>query len=358
MPNNPSSPTPVTVPLYPQLLSAGVGFKVGINLGFSSNSYRLYAFDTGGNGFWSGYGPWWPQTSQTSPTANISYVDGVRYEAIVVTATVYFADASGSQAATQASAQVAQIQTATGPGLGNWQEDINNNQAPVGGTYFGNFGAAMGTNVKVPGVLSQMPGGLNNGFCVTLGSYPEDQSDSLQGSLQIGLSASDIDGATNVIPLTPGAMELIPVGVLSIADTVINTTATPPGGGAPTPQPVHVLLDTGNPTTHITTGTVIPQDTLANLAGPVDTNGFGTLPAGLRLKLSSGDVTIMEFTTGLTPGKNLVTFSPGAAGGPGAVNTGLQPFFGNRVMFYPDSENAFISISPSSPESSATGPNP
>jgi hypothetical protein len=353
MSNGSPGASPVSVPLYPQYI-AGTGYKVGIYVGFAADSFRPYEFDTGGIGFWSGYSPqWWPKSSQAQPAVQNHYASGTTYNGVAVPATVYFADPSQTRAALQGQATVAQILTATGHKAADWQETIDAGGAPLFKAFYGDFGASMLAKQGLKSVLLQLSDGPGNGFAVTLGDFPP-QNQAGTGSLQIGLTEQDVAGAANRIPLTAQAEGPFAQGVLSIDGTTINQGGGP-GGGAAEPPPVNVLFDSGAPVTHIWTGPHLPADALLPYAagGKVDAKGKGTLAPGHRLTLASGGVTILDFVTGTVAGQNEVVFSPAAAspGNPGNaegyVNTGIQPFFGRTITFYPGTgTDGFIALSP------------
>lgn len=355
-----ASAAPVTVPLQPIFVQE-TGWKIGITVGFeaSPQGWKLFEFDTGGPGFWAGYGSdWWPAFQPIPPEQElqIKYASGNEYNGIVGTAPLYFAGAPGTVAMTT-TATVARIVHGKVKGS-NWQKDINHNQPPLYSNFYGDFGADLNRYPPGPGpghhvisVLLQVA----NGFVVEIGPYPSSPTQPPTGQLQIGLTEEDISGAANVLPLATGEKGLSATGVLRIGGQAINLPAG--GGGSSGPQPCAVLFDSGAPSTHVWTGTVIPQSALAGLPGvTVDGNGKGTLPAGLDLELVYDGITIMSFTTGTQTGKNLVTFSPAhtdaSSSGPNAgggepagyVNTGLVPFFGNRITFYPDGGNGFIAL--------------
>jgi hypothetical protein len=355
-----SSAQPTTVPLHP-IFVEGTGWKIGITIGFeaSPQGWKLFEFDTGGPGFWAGYSSdWWPTFQPIPPEEQlqIKYASGNEYTGIPGRTPLYFTGAPGTVAMT-ATATVARIVHGKVKGV-NWQNDINNNRPPLYSNFYGDFGADLNSYPPGPGpghhvisVLLQVA----NGFIVEIGPYPSSPTQPPTGQLQIGLTEEEISGMATVLPLSTGEKGLSATGVLRIGGRAINLPAG--GGGSSDPQPCAVLFDSGAPSTHIWTGTVIPQSALAGLAGvTVDGNGKGTLPSGLKLELVYDGITIMSFTTGTQTGKNLVTFSPAhtdasssgpnAGGGdpPGYVNTGLVPFFGNRITFYPNGGNGFIAL--------------
>jgi hypothetical protein len=75
------------VPLYIFPDSEG-GYKIGINVSLNNGqTYQMYEFDTGGQGFWSAYNTSWFKNPVTSgdTVANNSYSSGITYAAQVVT---------------------------------------------------------------------------------------------------------------------------------------------------------------------------------------------------------------------------------------------------------------------------------
>lgn len=369
------SVAPVTVPLHPVFVP-GTGFKLGIQAGFTPDpaDLRLYEFDTGGPGLWAAYSPsaeggaqWWPASQPVPPgtPVSIAYASGNRYQAVPVTTSLYLAGAAPGEVAASLTATVAQIRSAGGSKLKSWQQELESGTAPLYGNFYGDFGADLDTH-PMPGyaeglrsVLLQMPDGRGNGFVVEVGAYPAQPGAPVAASLQVGLSAADLSGAVGVLPLAQGEKGLTAQGVLYLDGTPVNAPAPGAPAGSAAPQPTAVLFDTGAPSTHVWTGTVVSQETLLQVSGATaDPHGKGTLPPGIALRLVYGDVTILDFTTGAETGKNLVTFSPaksnpadpqpqgGGAEPQGYVNTGLNAFFGNRLLFYPGGGSGFISISP------------
>jgi len=337
---------PFTVPLTLCSLPTGGGYKLGIKVAFNFlplyMTWRLFELDTGGTGFWSAYNSgWWPQVPLPPQLqlAYIAYASGNEYWGQLTQVGLYF---EGQQAFTSL-VNVSQIQIAGGPKLADWQCNVCNDIPPLDGNFYGDFGADMNTDATtgLQSVLLQ----IANGFIVHLGSYPTTPGEQVSASLQIGLSSADISGAPNQLVLTSGEKGLTPTGVLYINHHPVTIVPL---------MPVAVLFDTGTPSMHIWTGSLLSQDLLFKAAGIVSRSATGQLPDGVQVTLFCDGVTVLDFTAGSQPGLNQVSYAPVKADpsssdeAVGYVNTGLTPFFDRSIMFSPNTPTPFISVFQSS----------
>ena len=148
------------VPLYIFPDSEG-GYKIGINVSLNNGqTYQMYEFDTGGQGFWSAYNTSWFKNPVTSgdTVANNSYSSGITYAAQVVTepitlqGTVSGPTGPTTTLLTVAGGNVAAIENAEKPTQPDpftnqqFQNDISNTPTPIPpiyNTFFGDFGMAL-----------------------------------------------------------------------------------------------------------------------------------------------------------------------------------------------------------------------
>jgi hypothetical protein len=347
--------TPFFVPLY--VFPFSEGYKIGIRVSFDAGAhYHMFEFDTGGTGFWSAFdAQWWPTPTIVGDPLNIQYSSGIQYTANPAEASITLENAPVA-----ISAVVGQI-TLASKATGNnqftpetWNHDVATGVAPLYGNFWGDFGVALGSgNAPLFAVLPQIGSGLAAGFIVDLGPYPATGGKNhsgnwvQQGSLQIGLTPADIAAFKTQIPMQgssagtaapttfpnsglPTYTELLGQGTLQVS---LGAAA------APFAVPTGLVFDTGAPTAEIHTGTVITQAGLSPyLAQQTDNSDLAnTVQLSLSAPAASGDEAwALNVTVGTQSGQNEVgttSLDVNDAHPTGYVNTGLIPFFGNRVMF-------------------------
>jgi hypothetical protein len=362
------------VPLYIFPDSVG-GYKIGINVSLNGGqTYQMYEFDTGGQGFWSAYNASWftnPVTSGDTFTTN-TYSSGITYAAQVVTEPITLqGTVSGSMGPTTTlltvnTGTVAAIENAEKPTQPDpftdqqFQNDISNSPTPIPpiyNTFFGDFGMALGTSsYNLYGILPQLVG-YSNGFIVNLGTYPTSntpinaQGYVQIGTLQVGLTDQDIASfptlitmqGSNGTTLFPGTNEPTYQERLGAGNVDISNGSVSYSGAT------SFVFDTGAPSTE-----VHPNTTEANaIASIIDNNG--NLVPGTIFTMSSPGATQpvppgtlaanwqMSFPTENQSGLNEVGIAS-AESGTGYVNTGLQPFFQGPVMY--DVSDGVIGFNP------------
>lgn len=305
----------------------------------------------------------------------MNYASGIEYQACPVTCSLYFPDTqcnvlidskiplNTSFVMEISPVPIAQIQEASGGSINNWQNDVNDGTAPLYSNFYGDFGVALksvssSTDPSAPtlsSVLTQAKAiavdiaktiihfpsfSLSNGYIITVGNRPVDNKTTIApGTLQLGLIEANIinDSSWNSVPFsTSQDGSFVLLGTLSL-----KATAETPENFLqylPYSTQIPILLDTGTPSTHLWTGNNLPQDKLNDLASSPDSK---LLASNIQLELTFQDakdetVTLMSFITGEQSGLNQVTFTPPEHNDPaylGLVNTGLQAFFGQQVMF-------------------------
>jgi hypothetical protein len=359
-----ATPNPTAdIPLYIFPDTSG-GYKIGINVSLNGGqTYQMYEFDTGGQGFWSAYNPAW-FTNAVAPddvvTSN-TYSSGITYDAQVVTepitiqATIPGPAGPTPTLLTVNTGTVAAIESADKPTNPDpftnqqFQNDISSTPPvpPIYNTFFGDFGMALGSSSDgLLGILPQLVG-YSNGFIVNLGTYPTSNTPINQqgyvqiGTLQVGLTTQDIASfptlismqGSNAATLFPGTgeptyTERLGAGNVAITNGTVSYSAA-----------TSFVFDTGAPSTEVHPNTTEATD----LAPIIDNNG--NLVAGTTFAVSSPGATQpvppgtlaanwqTNFPTGGNqPGLNQIGIAS-ADSGTGYVNTGLQPFFQGEVMY-------------------------
>jgi len=336
----------VTIPLYlcpiecPDKPGEFNGFKIGIKVALADaqgNSLpeRMYELDTGGKGFWADNLQGALKPPADSPTINIQYTSGIEYTAQAVPLTVSFPEAS---TALSTQATVALINSYT-KGGSDQNFPIYPWDAAKGQGLMGDFGASLqpidvNNPPNQPGVLtilSQLPSPYNSGFIIYLQAYP-DKTVTWPKPLQPQVWGYLLAGLTEQIgkeftmfsipqlgtwPPGTGTIKTYPEALL---EGSINNGGTSPDI---TTAPVGIILDTGTPSTNLFLGTDLPRN---------DWEGqtFQLSPVG------DSSFSIMNFQVGDISGLNQVSQSDKNIGNPnyaGACNTGLNPYFGNCILY-------------------------
>src|ERR1700735_1375098 len=145
------------IPLYIFPDSVG-GYKIGINVSLNGGqTYQMYEFDTGGQGFWSAYNAAWfsnpvkadDMVATNSYSSGITYVAQVVTEPITLQGTVSGPTGPTATLLTVNGGNVAAIQNAEKPTPPDpftdqqFQNDISNTPTPIPpiyNTFFGDFG--------------------------------------------------------------------------------------------------------------------------------------------------------------------------------------------------------------------------
>ena len=349
-----------TIPLY-EFPNQGGGYKIGINVSLDGGAnYRMYEFDTGGQGFWAAYNPSWWTNDPISNSLSVSntYSSTIVYQAQVVPEPITFQGTivGVPTPLTVNNGNVAAIENASKTANPNpftneiWQADISATPTPIPplyGNFFGDFGMGLGTSNGMFAILPQLTG-FSNGFIIDLGGYPTNTTPSAggyvqTGSVQVGLTPQDIasfpylismqgQNTGTVFPNTnqPTYQERLGSGTV----TVVSNGATPFSA------PTGLVFDTGAPTTEIHTGSVI---TAAGLQPFLDNNGNLTPPAifslsspGTTVPVPPGTLSpnwLLSIPVGNSSGLNLISTTTPDNNGTGYINTGLEPFFAGRVMY-------------------------
>ncbi len=345
------NPQPVDIPLY--ILPFNGGYKIGIQVSLDGGaSYQMYEFDTGGTGFFSSYSPsfWSSYTPLSATPITMTYTSGWHYTAQIVSTNVTFPTVNGGTV-TVDNANVGLISSAvdgtTQPLPQTWNSDLTGipSSPPLETSFYGDFGMGLGNN-GLSAVLSQMTGGLSNGFIISLGAYPNGVLGNV-GSVQVGLTAADIASFKTVISmqgqnfLEPSANSGEPTYTEVLAQGALQLISA--GGGTTFTAPSGFVYDTGAPSMEIHEGTDITANDLAP---------FGTLNASGKLIIAQGtsiDVSApvaagapadssswnLGFSQDGNSGSDVAGVSTAnTIGDPlGYVNTGLNAFFGYRIMF-------------------------
>jgi hypothetical protein len=351
------------IPLYIFPDSVG-GYKIGINVSLNGGqTYQMYEFDTGGQGFWSAYNAAWfsnpvkadDMVATNSYSSGITYVAQVVTEPITLQGTVSGPTGPTTTLLTVNGGNVAAIQNAVKPTPPDpftdqqFQNDISNTPTPIPpiyNTFFGDFGMALGSSSQcLLGILPQLVG-YSNGFIVNLGTYPTSntpinpQGYVQVGTLQVGLTDLDIasfstlitmqgSNDTTLFPVTnePTYTERLGTGNVDISNGSVSYSGA-----------TSFVFDTGAPSTEVHPNTTEATD----IASIIDNNG--NLVPGTTFTVSSPGATQpvppgtlaanwqMSFPAGNQSGLNQVGIAQ-ADSGTGYVNTGLQPFFQGPVMY-------------------------
>jgi Hint domain len=351
------------IPLYIFPDSVG-GYKIGINVSLNGGqTYQMYEFDTGGQGFWSAYNAAWfsnpvkadDMVATNSYSSGITYVAQVVTEPITLQGTVSGPTGPTATLLTVNGGNVAAIQNAEKPTPPDpftdqqFQNDISNTPTPIPpiyNTFFGDFGMALGSSSQcLLGILPQLVG-YSNGFIVNLGTYPTSntpinpQGYVQVGTLQVGLTDLDIasfstlitmqgSNDTTLFPVTnePTYTERLGTGNVDISNGSVSYSGA-----------TSFVFDTGAPSTEVHPNTTEATD----IASIIDNNG--NLVPGTTFTVSSPGATQpvppgtlaanwqMSFPAGNQSGLNQVGIAQ-ADSGTGYVNTGLQPFFQGPVMY-------------------------
>lgn len=349
-----------SIPLY-IFPNTGGGYKIGISVSLNGGqSYQMYEFDTGGQGFWSAYNSSWfsNPVMQNDMTASNTYSSGITYQAQVASEPISFNATvnngtlgSTSTLLTVNSGTVAAIEYAAKPTNpdpftnAQFQADISSTPTPIPpiyNTFFGDFGMALGSSSQgLFAILPQLTG-YSNGFIINLGTYPTSNTPiNGQGYVQVG---------TLQVGLTPQEIASFPT---LISMQGMNTGTVFPNSGEPTYQerlaagtysvggssfPTSFVFDTGAPTTEIHA-----NGSQSTFLAPFTQDG--TLETGTQFTASSpgqvqpvppGTLTadwLLQFLTGNTVGANEAGVDFSDSNGTGYVNTGLVPFFQGEVMY-------------------------
>ncbi len=343
---NPSST--IAIPLYlcpiesPNNPGEFDGFKIGIKVTLTDSQgnslpERMYELDTGGKGFWADNLQGTLKPPADSPTINIQYTSGIEYTAQAVPLTVNFPEAS---TALSAQATVALINSYTkGSEMQKQNFPIYPWDAAKGQGLMGDFGASLqpidvNNPPNQPGVLtilSQLPSPYNSGFIIYLQAYPDKTVTWLNplqpkvwGCLLVGLP-ENIDSEFTTFsmpqpetwPPSTGTIKTYPEALLKGS---INNGGTSPDI---TKAPVDIIFDTGTPSTNLFLGTDLPRNSWEGET--------------FRLySVEDSSFSIMNFQVGDISGLNQVSQSDKNIDNTsyaGACNTGLNPYFGNCILY-------------------------
>lgn len=346
------NPTPVDIPLY--VVPYQGGYKIGIEVSLDGgNTYRMYEFDTGGTGFYAAYSPstWSSYTPVTTAPSRDIYLSGYTYSTQVVSTDVTFRTMTGGTLSVP-NANVGLInfgEKVGGITPSDWNADLISTPpvAPLETNFYGDFGMSLSSGGGLSSVLSQIAGGLSNGFIINVGTYPNGAAGEI-GSIQVGLTQADVtDFETNGMVTAmqgqntldphpnsgmPSYSEVLAEGSLALT----NSTITSNGTLVPYSVPSGFVYDTGAPTTTIHTGSVVNQGSVSSYlsTGPgITATATFSAPAAVTTPPSSP--WNLGFQVGGNSGQNEVssTASDVINEPSGYVNTGLNAFFGYRVMY-------------------------
>ena len=333
-----ATPESVSVPLHVIRIDRDT-IKVGIEVGLGGGKPKLYEFDTGASGFYAAYdASWWPSFDPL-PDAPITqtYGSGVEYVAQKVKTAVAIPSDHGDLVA---EIEVARITEAFGGPLGpegqsTWKHDLERDDAPLYGHFFGDFGGDLRKKDGLASVLPQLPGNLSSGFIVELGCDRR-----VGPRLVIGLTGASRARFTTRVAMQPGNGDTFPIsGLPTYSQKLIVADFLLSRGGTVQTFTSDALLDTGAPTT-----TVQESDDLRIDRALVDTGRDVVKPATYvsigAQGTEEGDLEL-AFLAGLVTGRNRVKV---ADSGDGYVNLGLIPFFRYDVMF--DVENGVVGFAP------------
>jgi autotransporter passenger strand-loop-strand repeat protein len=343
----PSTPTSNTqtpdIPLY--LLPDGTsGYKIGIQVSLDGGAtYRMYEFDTGGTGFYASYNPnaWSSYTVNGQPT-RIVYASGYTYNAQVVSTNVTLQTLDGGTLSVP-NANVGLIdwgEQVGGITPQQWNQDLTGipSTPPLETNFYGDFGMSLASGSGLSDVLSQISGGLSNGFIINLGTYPNGSNGQI-GYVQIGLTAADIASfETNgqVVSMQgqstldvhansgqPTYSEVLAAGTFGLSNPNLPNYSEPSG----------FVFDTGAPTMEVHSGTVINSGTVLQYLNDAATTTVDVSAPGAAG--TSFDGWSLSFPAGTITGQNRVAVSSGDVIGvpTGYVNTGLIPFFRYSIMY-------------------------
>jgi hypothetical protein len=176
---------------------------------------------------------------------------------------------------------------------------------------------------------------LSNGYIITVGDYPNGTNGQI-GSVQVGLTQADIDSFTTIIPMQ-GANTLEPFpnsGMPTYTEALANGELVLRNSETHLSTPTSFIFDTGTPTMRIYEGTTITPDDLQPFLSSgktiaATTTVTTTSPADSQ---TDSDWKLM-FNAGTNSGQNEALTSTFSSDREGSVNTGLNAFFGYRIMF-------------------------
>lgn len=331
-------PESVSVPLHVIRIDRDT-IKVGIEIGLGGGKPKLYEFDTGASGFYAAYdASWWPSFDPLGDRPiTQSYGSGIEYVADKVRSTVTIPSDHGDL---EAQIEVARITDAFGGPLGprrqsTWNEDLANDDPPLYGHFFGDFGGDLRKKDGLASVLPQLPGNLSSGFIVELGC------DRRSGPrLVIGLTDANRARFATRVAMQPGNGDTFPSsGLPTYSQKLIEADFLLSRRGTVQSFTSEALLDTGAPTT-----TVHESDDLRIDRALVDHEKH-VLESATYVSIGAegtqeGDLDL-AFLAGQVAGRNRVKVE---SDGNGDVNLGLIPFFSHDVMF--DVENGVVGFAP------------
>jgi len=339
-----AAPATVTLPLtLHKIHSRKTGeleYKLGIALRLGGGPMKLYEFDTGAPGLFAAKRRnWWPHYTLVDPDRppiTQTYSSGNTYVADITETTVDF-----GHGIPPIVAHVAQVLSASGGNVQNWDRDVAEDRPPLYGKFHGDFGIDLSRGKGVSGLLPQLPDNLSTGFIVSTGGFANHTP-----FLTIGLTDDLRTQFTSRMRMRAGKgffpnrsgrhmrhfqQELVRAQFefQSESRTMQLTTGA--------------VFDTGAPGTEV--------HDLGNAFGfPKDWVKAREVPPGVEFSMShrAGPVSPWElaFRTGTTSGLNEVKISKKAIPPHKVayVNTGLVPFFRFEVMF--DLERGQIGFRP------------
>ncbi len=184
----PAGEQPVKIPL--QLVKDEEGhWRVGILVSLGNGTPILCELDTGNAAFYAAINnhptaarpDWWGNFTPVSParSGSVKYTSGINYDYQVVQTSVTLTAVDGTRV-TAADVEMGRITKGYGGDLGDagankWDKMIADNQPPLHGVFWGNFGGRLNGQEGLAVILGQFPGLFGKGFAIHLGefSHPE-----------------------------------------------------------------------------------------------------------------------------------------------------------------------------------------
>jgi hypothetical protein len=134
---------------------------------------------------------------------SISYGSGNNYLADVVSTNLTFQTSNGPLTISNVNIGLITIGSTTTETIPqDFNEALTSSvpNAPIDGSFYGDFGMGLGGDQSIEAILAQLTGGLSNGFIIAVGTAPNGSTGQI-GTLQIGLGADDITSFDTLVTM-------------------------------------------------------------------------------------------------------------------------------------------------------------